>query len=476
MTAALTFVLIALLAAPAVADAASTWNLTKLPPQPLPYGETEEVGLSGISCPTESLCVAVGAFDTVAVSKAPTSGAASWQVVNPSDGKELKGALRAVSCAGPTLCVVVGFEGAIAWSGDPTGGSGAWSLTTINEAHAGATHLNGVSCPSTSLCVAVGGQGSGGTAGKVVTSTEPLSGNWQTTQLDSSLAFTGVSCSSPTLCVAVAKEGRIAVSSDPTGGAAAWRVLGAPAGAGDLEGVGCVVGLCAAGNATGNILTATDPTAPGATWTAAKAGQAALVTGVACPTAGDCVAVDNNGSVFTSTDPSGGPGTWHTENLVPFEASEGEGQFDKNALWSASCPSTAFCALVGANSRIFTSTAPFAATAGQPGGGGRGGRQQARHAPLRPQTFLVFAEHFWGGTVTRHRHRQARFHFYSPTPTKGFECKRDRGPWRRCHSPLRYWVGIGHHILRVRAIGPTGLRGGAAIRRFQVSRSPRDRR
>ena len=55
---------------------------------------------------------------------------------------------------------------------------------------------------------------------------------------------------------------------------------------------------------------------------------------------------------------------------------------------------------------------------------------------------------------------------------RGFECKRDRGPYRRCHSPLRYWVSHGRHVLRVRAIGPTGLRGPAAVKGFRVLHAP----
>ena len=66
----------------------------------------------------------------------------------------------------------------------------------------------------------------------------------------------------------------------------------------------------------------------------------------------------------------------------------------------------------------------------------------------------------------------ARFRFYSPTSAKGFECKRDRGRYGHCHSPLRYWVKPGHHMLRVRAIGPTGLRGPATLQRFCVFRRP----
>jgi hypothetical protein len=376
-----------------------------------------------------------------------------------------------VSCASESLCVVVGFEGSVLVSNDPTGGASAWSQMNVNVAHDNAIHLTGVSCPSASLCVAVNGANPGTVAGKILTTTDPTSGNWQIAQLDDSLHFTGVSCSSPALCVAVARGGELAVSSNPTGGASAWRVIGAPGGTGDLEGVDCVATLCAAGNATGNVLTSTDPTAPGATWSAAKAGIAAQVTGVACPTTSACLGVDDNGSVFTSTSPTGGSDTWHAENLVPFEASPGEGQFVHNALFAADCASTSLCALVGSDSRIFTSTSPFAVPTGPSGAGPR--ETGARHdAPRRPKAFLVFAEDFWSHTRTHRRRVRARFHFYSPTPTRGFECKRDRGRWRRCRSPLRYWVGIGRHALRVRAIGPTGLRGATAVRRFEVRRAP----
>jgi hypothetical protein len=170
------------------------------------------------------------------------------------------------------------------------------------------------------------------------------------------------------------------------------------------------------------------------------------------------VAVDNNGDVVTSTDPTGGTGTWHFENLMPFIP---EGQ-PHNALFGASCASISFCALVAGEGRIFTSTEPFAAPDPPV-------HPQGRKARFRPKTFLFFAENFWNLSVTHHHRRvRARFRFYSPSKAEGFECKRDNGPYRPCRSPLRYWTGRGHHVLRVRAIGPTGLRGPAARQRFCV--------
>ena len=231
--------LIATLAASAGSAAASNWTERQLPPTP--RSASWGPPLSGVSCPSESLCVAVGGLNTLAFSQAPTAGAAKWHVVNPSypigPGKtcvegephcyEPGGRLNAISCASQNFCVAVTYEGFIYVSTDPAGGAAAWSPTVVNEGH-GNTHLTAVSCPSPSFCAAV----SGGyhASGKVLTSTNPTAGQWQVTQLGGSLDLRGVSCGTPSLCVAVAREGRIFVSTNPTGGASAWTEAGTPAG------------------------------------------------------------------------------------------------------------------------------------------------------------------------------------------------------------------------------------------------------
>lgn len=467
--------LVWVLAMPSGSVAASKWTVRQLPPKPLEGGSTDQVVLFAVSCPSESLCVAVGALDTVAFSQSPTGGADRWHVVYPTFDEPQpscleeegvlpascsfpRGALDAVSCATESLCVAVGYEGSVYVSTDPAGGPSAWSVTDVNE-RGGATHLTAVSCPSASLCVAVSG-GNGEAAGRVLTSTAPPSGRWQTTQLGGSPDLHGVSCATPSLCVAVAKEGRIFVSGDPTGGASAWREAGSPTPR-DLQAVSCVAPvLCAVGDAGGNILTSTEPTGGGAFAETNPAGSVQM-TGLTCPTTRRCVAVDNNADVLTSTDPTGGPGAWTFENLVPFEAAgTGAGTFVKNALFAASCASPSLCVLVGAKSRIFTATDPFAAPSSS--------RVPGKRTRRRPRTVLVFAEGFGESSVTRRRHIKARFRFYSRDGARGFLCKPDRGGWRRCRSPLRYSVPIGHHVLRVRAIGPTGLRGPVTSLRFAV--------
>jgi hypothetical protein len=467
---------------PAGSIAASHWSVSQLPAKPEEGGYRDQAPLYGVSCPSEKLCVAVGALDTVAVSQSPTGGRESWRVdyptyaepkrscleeagVAPGSCSFPRGSLDGISCAGEYLCVAVGKEGSVYVSTDPTAGS--WSIGSP-YAGPGAPHLTAVSCPATSLCVAVSGE-NGAAAGRVFTTTAPTSGQWQSVQLAGSPDLRGVSCATTSECLAVAKGGRIFVSTDPTGGAGAWRQVGSPTQR-DLVGVSCVARfLCAAGDGGGNIVTTTDPTGSGFATT--NPGGSVQITGVTCPTTTDCVAVDNNADVMTSDDAGGSKG-WTFENLVPFEAeSSDHGQFVENALWGASCPSTSLCVLVGADSRIFSATEPFALPASSTHGGSAAAKKAARK---RPRTHLMFAEGFWKSALTHHRRLKTRFHFYSRDGAKGFECKRDRGRWRRCHSPLRYWVTPGRHTLRVRAIGPTGLRGPVATVRFKlVHRRPR---
>ncbi len=271
----------------------------------------------------------------------------------------------------------------------------------------------------------------------------------------------GVSCATPSLCVVVGSEGRIFVAGNPTGGVSAWRPAGSPTPR-DLFAVSCIATtLCAAGDAGGNVLTSTDPVGGG--FAATNADGSVQITGLSCPTTEQCLAVTNNADVLTSNDPTGGADAWTFENLVPFEVDKtGDSTFVKNALFGLSCASTSLCVLVGAESRIFTSTDPFAAPApastDAPGKRGR----------VRPRSVIVFAEGFWKNSTTRRNRVRARFRFYSKEGARSFVCKRDRGPWRKCRSPLRYWAPIGRHALRVRAIGRTGLRGPAAVLRFKV--------
>ena len=115
-------------------------------------------------------------------------------------------------------------------SSNPTGGAAAWKVTHVYgragcapTATQAPCSLNGMSCPSTDLCVAVESDGG------VVTSSNPTGGAvaWKVTHLFDASALgsnllRAVSCPSSNLCVAIEIPGSVLTSSKPTGGGAAW--------------------------------------------------------------------------------------------------------------------------------------------------------------------------------------------------------------------------------------------------------------
>jgi hypothetical protein len=460
-------------ASPQTDRAAADWQL-----QAQIEGESyrPNLPLLGISCPSTSLCVAVGELDSIVSATNPTGGASAWHRVQPTGEAETdcheswsppcrdpKGrTLRGVSCPSTRLCVAVTGDGYVYSSTDPTGSADDWRVADV-DGDGRDTHLLGLSCPIATLCVAVSGERY--TAGKVLTSTHPTGGAaaWTVTQLDETLDLRGVSCATPTLCVAVAQEGRMLVSTNPTGGASAWRELGTPGGPGDLQGVSCAgTVLCVAGNEGGNLLASTTPQVA-SSWREADGGAAVQVTGVSCLASRQCVAVDNNGGVITSTDPTGPHGSWTRANLIPFEPPPTTHDQPLNGLFGVSCESSAFCALVGADGQIFTNTEPFATP--------RRSSSSGRHRKRVKRPKITIARLILPSPAElRHHRARGIVRFYANGPVRRAECKLDHRRFHRCRSPHRFHIGKGVHELRVRAVGLTGLRGRAAVKRFWVGK------
>lgn len=459
---------------------AATWKTQKLPFQPRFEGESNIGHMLGISCPSRSFCMAAGQNGRIAVSANPTDGASAWRLYyGPPRGDEEDrppppaGApvlppasphINGVSCPSTGFCVAVTTSGDIYTSSDPMAGTAAWSRADI-DADKYETHLEGVSCPTVSFCVAVSGGAKSNnnpkTSGKILSSGNPAGGSsaWQVTQLDPSLDLRGVSCATPSLCVAVGQDGRMVVSTNPGGGPSDWRDAGRPGGPGHLQGIACTSGLCVAGNSGGNLLTNTDPGDAAAGWTERNGGGSVPITGVSCPSAPQCIAVDNNGDVLTSADPTGGSAAWSFTNVLPYVPPLNAFDSPMNGMFGVSCPSPAFCAISAADGTVLTSTDPFEFA------------PQAvikrRKRALRPRTILARVDRAARVRTDKHRLRKL-FRFYATSKARGFVCKRDRRPYRRCSSPFRYWVGRGKHVFRVRAIGPTGLRGPVALDRFRI--------
>jgi hypothetical protein len=217
------------------------------------FGHTSvlEAPISGLACPTDSLCVAAGSYGTagggnVLVSTDPTGGVSAWTKVS-----ELPG--TAVSCPSVTFCASAGDQ-RVATSTNPTGGAGAWSTVEIDRLHT----LRGVSCPTASLCVAVDD------AGNALTSTNPGGGAaaWGTAPIDPGHALNAITCPSAGLCVAVDSAGNVLSSTDPGAPTAAWSLAHVDAASGiggapvQLTGVSCPSEtFCALADDAGNVIT-----------------------------------------------------------------------------------------------------------------------------------------------------------------------------------------------------------------------------
>jgi hypothetical protein len=130
---------------------------------PSPSGESS-VQLSGISCPTRSLCVAVGSYVNVAGLKQTLIerlARGHWTIQAGASLPATVGSeLLAVSCSAANACTAVG--------GGPIGGQtlaerwngSRWEIeptpTLPNDFYPVAGELAGVSCTSATFCVAVG--------------------------------------------------------------------------------------------------------------------------------------------------------------------------------------------------------------------------------------------------------------------------------------------------------------------------------
>jgi hypothetical protein len=331
---------------------ASAWSRTNIDSRF--FGDPLHPSLSGISCPTVSLCVAVDAGGNALSSTDPTGGTAAWTRSNVAAT-----ALRGVSCPSASLCVAVDAGGDVLTSQDPTGGAGAWTVAHVDPDVGGApVALSSISCPSTSRCVIVD------SAGHVFTSHDATSrpSTW-TSSLVTPHAFSGVSCGSSSFCVAIDGGGNAFISRDPSRGAGAWAPVHidsfSTADCGKYgDGYDCQSGVnaiscptasfCAAVDSSGDEISSADPGGGPSAWSGAAIDpDQSSMNGISCPSRSLCVAADGyGGRVITSTDPADAPGAWISTTLAPLA--------DVTAV---SCASASFCVALG-NPDVYTTTDP----------------------------------------------------------------------------------------------------------------------
>lgn len=318
---------IALLTALALAfscgSAAADWSALEIDPIDGYTG-----GLTGISCPTVSLCVAVDALGNAVSTTDPTSEAtvpatgyaAAWNVVKIDSATVPYGIAKptAISCSPDRLCAAVDSGGNVLVSTNPTGAASAWRASKISD-----NSLTAVSCPSSRLCVAVDDKGN------ALASADPgdSASVWRKTPLGSS-AYTLLSISCPTVsfCAAsgyhkqgLSEYGEVSISTNPTGGPHAWRTIRPKTHEPTGLYISCPSARLCVAEGHAELLALTDLSG------GSGAGKDAYIPGedapgrglvsISCPAVRLCVAIDNplNAGIahaFTSIDPTGGARTW----------------------------------------------------------------------------------------------------------------------------------------------------------------------
>ncbi|MFZ0386291.1 MAG: hypothetical protein WAL22_11530 [Solirubrobacteraceae bacterium] len=335
-------------------------------------GQTE--GVTAISCPAATSCVAVDASGQ-AIAFAPSSPG-SPSPVRIDGGSPLLG----VSCPGTRQCSAIGpyLESTFA----PLGGhrvthgavvtdhffqasdvvcTTATRCLAIVEGRQGAfdpkrfklpkehqlasysdAGIVGIACPAAGECVATDTDGYG-------VSYDPLTAKFikRRIKVEAGEALTGVACSSTTQCTAIDNDG-VEITFQPRTGRqiTATRIdasvgLDAPSGDSDneLDDISCPrVTICVAVDSRGDAVAFNPRSKHSVKPTATDAGQ--TLTSISCPTVNRCVAVDANGRALAGTAK---PSTW-VATQVP----------GASALTAIDCPSANECVAVDVTGDEFT--------------------------------------------------------------------------------------------------------------------------
>ncbi|MGH2871092.1 MAG: hypothetical protein ACRDL5_01360 [Solirubrobacteraceae bacterium] len=208
--------------------------------------------------------------------------------------------VTAISCPSARLCVAGTADEGLLVSTEPAGGAGAWLPSAVPPSRPGFGGVQGVACPSASFCVAV-------SSNAILSSTDPAGGAsaWKVAviPIPSDEYLDGVACASPSLCVAFAASthlyspgvaphgGRVLGSTDPGGGASAWKAVVLHDVA---DSVYCLPSVCVLGTEDGDILTARHPTRGARAWQSVHEigarGAPAYIPVVACASTHYCLA------------------------------------------------------------------------------------------------------------------------------------------------------------------------------------------
>ncbi|MHB1809623.1 MAG: hypothetical protein ACYCU0_10015 [Solirubrobacteraceae bacterium] len=174
-------------------------------------------GLRSVSCPTNSLCVAIDAEGAAFVDAKPGSAEGGWRQSTVATAAELGrseegvgASLTAVSCTGSEACVAVASDGVAYSTSDPLAAAPEWHGSRID----GEAELRGVSCAGEAVCVAFDG------AGVVLATEDALAASWSATPLGKPI--TAVSCAAADFCALADERGAVLISAAPSGVEPEW--------------------------------------------------------------------------------------------------------------------------------------------------------------------------------------------------------------------------------------------------------------
>lgn len=339
------------------AHAALSWSApTKIDSTPL----------EGVSCSSESFCVAVDGMGHAMVYK---SG--SWSTPGSIDGTAW---IRAVSCPSSTFCMALAAPSeAVFYDGS------GW--TTAARIPGSSTRLDSASCGAPGSC-AVAGEEALDLEGEVFSYS---SGSWSAPTGKLGGPNEGewrVSCTSQTFCLAVSASGTTV-----TYNGSSWTVAASKAKA-DVEALSCATSaFCVAFGLSGNV-----DTFNGSSWSPPTniSSPSVLYSSISCASTTFCVVVDGKNSyVFNGSG-------WSTESNVDPD--------EEGYLRSVSCPTETFCAAVDyEGNAVTTASAPPQTTvstvpsSGSGGSGSGGGGPTPSEEAKSIQTFAQsFEQAEWG--------------------------------------------------------------------------------
>lgn len=195
--------------------------------------------LSGVSCPSTTVCFAVGLASTQssAILLKTINGGASWQPQTLPSGI---GRLTDVACFSTVRCEGIGVAsgGTLAIVGTTSGAT--WTKQTVPSTLPRGSSLSAVTCPSSTACYTVGGTFH---VGAVLLSTTNGGGLWVVRKAPAGVGYVDdVSCTSALNCEAggTTSSGSQGAAIDTSNGGSSWATQPLQGMVGGIHGLTCL--------------------------------------------------------------------------------------------------------------------------------------------------------------------------------------------------------------------------------------------